>query len=112
MTGIVKKSFSAPDETMNPGEKLKVEVVAIGDLKFMKVTAEPGWQWSLHKKQVDKTEYCEKDHLIYLISGTLASKMKDGEAEEFNPGDIFEIPSGHDGWTVGDQPTVWLEIPH
>ena len=112
MVNIIKKNFNSPDETMNPGEKLKVEVVAIGDLKFMKVTAEPGWKWSIHKKPVDNTEYCEKDHLIYLISGKLGSSMKDGEEEEFSPGDIFKVPSGHDGWTVGNEAAVWLEIPH
>jgi len=38
--------------------------------------------------------------------------MNDGQEVEFVPGDIAVIPPGHDGWTVGSKPAVWLEIPH
>ena len=112
MPSIEKKSFNSPDETTNPGEKLKVEVVIAGDRKIQKITAEPGWKWSKHLKSVVKTESCEKHHLLYVISGKLAACMNDGTVEVFGPGDIGVIPPGHDGWTVGDEPVVWLEIPH
>ncbi|KAF0241986.1 MAG: cupin domain protein, partial [bacterium] len=52
MADIGKKSFNSPDETTNPGEKLKVEAVTVGDIKIQKVTAEPGWTWSKHLKPV------------------------------------------------------------
>jgi uncharacterized protein YcnI len=112
MPRIEKKSFNSPDETANPGEKQKVEVVIAGGIKIQKVTAEPGWKWSKHLKPVVKTESCEKHHLLYVISGKLASRMNDGKVVEFGPGEIGVIPPGHDGWTVGDEPAVWLEIPH
>jgi hypothetical protein len=38
--------------------------------------------------------------------------MDDGQELDFAAGDIAHIPPGHDGWGVGDEPTVWLEIPH
>ena len=112
MADIGKKNFNTPDETMTPAQKLKVEVVSLGDKQIQKVTAEPGWKWSEHVKPVLKTESCEKHHLIYMISGRLASRMNDGKEEEFGAEEIGEIPPGHDGWTVGDIPAVWLEIPH
>lgn len=112
MVSIQKKSFHSPDETMNPGQNLKVEVVAVGDIKIQKVTATPGWTWSKHLKPVVKTESCEKHHIIYVISGRLGARMNDGKAAEFGPGEIGVVPPGHDGWTVGDEPAVWLEIPH
>jgi quercetin dioxygenase-like cupin family protein len=112
MPSIQKKSFNIPDETSNPGEKLKVELVTLGDIKIQKITAEPGWIWSEHTKPVAKTESCEKHHLVFIISGRLASKMNDGKVEEFGPGEIGVIPPGHDGWTVGNESVVWLEIPH
>lgn len=113
MAKIEKKNFNAPDETNSPGEKLKVEIIVAGNIKIPKVTAEPGWRWSEHLKPVVKTETCEKDHLVFMISGVLGSKMKDGEVEEqFGPGEIGIIPPGHDGWTVGNEPAVWPEIPH
>jgi hypothetical protein len=38
--------------------------------------------------------------------------MDDGKEMDFNPGDMGLIPPGHDGWTVGENPAVWLEIQH
>ena len=108
----MKKSFDSPDETVNPGEKMKVEFINVGGAKFQKNTAEPGWMWSKHLKPVDKTDSCQRDHLLYMISGKVAARMNDGNEKEFGPGDVGEIPPGHDGWTVGDKPAVWLEIPH
>jgi hypothetical protein len=110
MTSIVKKSFNTPDETITPGEKIKAEVINIGDIKVQKVTAEVGWKWSEDIKPVIKTESCEKHHQLYMISGKLAAAMADGNAEEFSAGDMGDIPPGHDGWTVGDEPAVWLEV--
>jgi len=34
--------------------------------------------------------------------------MKDGRTLEFRPGDVFDVPAGHDSWTVGDEPCVTL----
>ena len=112
MADIQKKSFNSPDETTKLGEKLKVELVTVGDIKIQKVTAEPGWTWSKHLKSVVKTESCEKHHLVYVISGTLGARMNDGKEEEFGPGELGVVPPGHDGFTVGNEPAVWLEIPH
>lgn len=111
MATVEKKSLSHPDETMKP-EKLKVEVVTVGGFTFQRVTAEPGWQWSKHMKPVQKTESCQKHHLLYMISGKVHTRMNDGKEEEFGPGEIGVTPPGHDGWVVGNQPAIWLEIPH
>jgi hypothetical protein len=50
--------------------------------------------------------------MISLTSVTVASKdaKEAGKEEAFGPGDVGSIPPGHDGWTVGNQPVVWLEI--
>ena len=112
MADIVKKSFNSPDEVQNPGEKLKVEVVTADGLKLQKITAEPGWQWSKYLKPVVGGDSCQKDHLIYIISGKGHVRMDNGKEEDFGPGDVIAIPPGHDGWNAGSEPIVWLEIPH
>ena len=109
---IVAKNFSAPDETASPGPKVKVDTVSFGDIKVQRITAEPGWKWSESLKPVVKTDTCQKDHLIYMLSGKLASQLTGQELEEFNAGDIVNIPPDHDGWTVGENSAVWLELPH
>jgi class 3 adenylate cyclase len=35
--------------------------------------------------------------------------MRDGTKLEFGPDDAFEIPAGHDGYTLGDEPCVQIE---
>jgi len=111
MPTIEKKSLNQPEETNTP-EKLKMEAVTIRGLTVRRVTALPGWQWSKHLKPVQKTESCQKDHLLYIISGRMGVRMNDGKEEVFGPGDVGSIPPGHDGWTIGDNPVVWIEIPH
>jgi quercetin dioxygenase-like cupin family protein len=111
MATIEKKSFNQPEQTKQIG-RVKVESITVGVLNFARDTAAPGWQWSKDVKPVAKTESCQVSHLLYVISGKLRVRMNDGKEEEFNPGDMGLIPPGHDGWTVGDKPLVWLEIPH
>jgi quercetin dioxygenase-like cupin family protein len=111
MATVVKKSLSRPEETQTP-EKLKVEIVTIDGIKIQRITAEPGWQWSKHLKPVVGGESCQNHHLVYVLSGKMRAKMNDGKEEEFGPGDVGVIPPGHDGWNTGDEPVIWLEIPH
>ena len=111
MASISKKNLNQPDETQTP-EKVKVEIVNVGGLKIQRITVEPGWQWSKHLKPVVGGESCQKDHLMYIISGKGHARMDDGKEEDFGSGDVIAIPPGHDGWNAGNEPVVWLEIPH
>ena len=111
MPTMEKKSLNQPEE-MNTPEKLKMEAVTIRGITLRRVTTEPGWQWSKHLKLIQNTESCQKDHLLYVISGRLRVRMNDGKEEEFGPGDVGSVPPGHDGWTMGNEPVVWIEIPH
>jgi class 3 adenylate cyclase len=36
--------------------------------------------------------------------------MEDGEEVAFQPGDVMDIPPGHDAWVVGDEPAVILDF--
>jgi len=111
MPTIERKSLNKPEEINKP-EKLTREIVTIGGLTIKRITAEPGWQWSKHLKPIQKTESCQRDHVLYVISGRLRVRMDDGKEEEYGSGDVGSIPPGHDGWTVGNKPVVWIEIPH
>jgi len=106
---IEKKSLNQPEQTQRIG-KMEIEAITVGGLKFERHTAGPGWQWSKDVKPVVKTDSCRVNHLLYVLSGRLHVRTDDGREEEFNPGDVGMILPGHDGWTVGDKPVVWLEI--
>jgi hypothetical protein len=109
MASIEKKNFNQP-ETTNSFDHGRAEVIKAGGLTFVKNTVEPGWQWSKHIKPIVMTDSCQKNHLLYMVSGKLHVKMDDGSEQEFNAGDIGLVPPGHDGWIVGDQQAVWLEF--
>jgi hypothetical protein len=38
--------------------------------------------------------------------------LRDGSKLEFGPDDVYDIPPGHDGYTVGDEPVVMIEWFH
>lgn len=107
-----KKNFNLPDITQKPSKKITVDVIQLGANKFQRVTAQPGWRWTIDLKPFFKTDSCQVDHLLYVLSGQMIVRMDNGEELQYEPGDIASIPSGHDGWGIGDEPTVWLEIPH
>lgn len=35
--------------------------------------------------------------------------MRDGTALEYGPDDVYDIPPGHDGYTIGEEPAVMIE---
>ncbi|WP_435971834.1 cupin domain-containing protein [Streptomyces sp. Qhu_M48] len=110
MTGIVKKSFDAADET-RPFEdgKGRLDLVtgergAVGRAVF-----EPGWQWSKHIKPLAGTDSCEASHVGYVVSGRMKVVMDDGDSTEFGAGDYMEVKPGHDAWVIGDEPCVAVD---
>ena len=111
MANIVKKSLDRPDEVKTL-EKMKMEIVSLEGFRVQRETAEPGWRWSKHVKPVVGGESCRNHHLIHVLAGRIRVRMDDGQEEEFGPGDVGIIPPGHDGWNIGDEPVVWIEIPH
>jgi quercetin dioxygenase-like cupin family protein len=75
----------------------------------MRVTLEPGWRWSEDVKPMAHTEMCQANHIIQVQSGRIRISY-DGTEVEFGPGDLGHIPPGHDGWVIGDEPVVYLDI--
>src|SRR5918996_2171568 len=105
-----KKNLQSPDETIRM-DKGKVEIVTIGKLKIAKFTFEPGWTWEKSEKPLANTDSCQLTHNGYIISGRLRARMIDsGKEEEYGPGDTFYIPPGHDGYVVGNEAIVGLDI--
>jgi len=103
------RNFESPDDvTETP--KAKMTRVDFGPYHVLKLEFEPGWKWSEHMKPEVGTEWCEYIHFFYVLSGRHHAKMKDGREIDYGPGDLVLIPPGHDGWTVGDEPAVILEV--
>jgi class 3 adenylate cyclase len=101
------KNFDEPDEIVElPG--LLEEMVEVGGFVVGREVVAPGWRWSKDTKPVVGGEWCEANHVGLTMSGRWGVAMKDGRTLEFRPGDVFDVPAGHDSWTIGDEPCVTL----
>ncbi len=103
------KHFAKPDEVRS-FPKGKLEIVNIGGAVIGRATFEPGWRWSTSVQPLVNTKSCEAPHFQYHVSGTLMVQMDDGTRIECKPGDVSLLPTGHDGWVVGDEPVVIVDF--
>jgi quercetin dioxygenase-like cupin family protein len=110
MAELERKRFDAADETRAFADKGQVELVSIGDGVVGLATFQPGWKWSDHVKPIVGTESCQAAHFGYVVSGHQRIVMDDGTELDISAGDVVSIPAGHDGWTVGDEPCVFLDF--
>jgi mannose-6-phosphate isomerase-like protein (cupin superfamily) len=101
--------LDAPDEKRS-FENGKIDVVTVGGLTMGRMTLQPGWKWSKSVKPIVKTNSCQTHHVGSIISGRLKTVLDDGSEAEFGPGDAYDIPPGHDGWVVGDNPVIAFEL--
>ena len=81
-----------------------------GSLTIGRGILEPGWRWSTSLKPIQGTPSCQVHHLEILLAGRFRIEMDDGETAEFGPGDVFDVPPGHDAWVVGDEPVVLVDV--
>jgi class 3 adenylate cyclase len=107
MVRLQRKRFSEPANvrTFPHG---RVDVIELDDVVVGRMTYEPGWRWSVDVRPIAGTQSCEYHHLGVTLSGRLRVGMPDGTELELGPGDVFEIPPGHDAWVLGDEP--WVSI--
>ena len=88
----------------------RIDVVELDDTVVGRMTYEPGWRWSVDVQPIAGTDTCQYHHLGIVLSGRLRVQMPDGTELELGPGDVFEIPPGHDAWVVGDEPWVSIDF--
>lgn len=109
MDKIEKKNFDTPDEVRDIPNS-KITVLNLGGQTIMKAAFHPGWRWSKDVKPTAGTDSCQAHHFGYVISGRLKVVGDDGTEIEAGPGDVVNIPPGHDAWVVGDEPFVNIDF--
>jgi class 3 adenylate cyclase len=102
------KNLGRPDEILE-FPRLTVRVVDLGDITVGHFVNEPGWRWSEDVRPRVGGEWCQARHLGMILSGRLGVLLSNGTQLEFGPEDVFDIPPGHDGWTIGDEPCIQVE---
>jgi len=90
--------------------KITKETVALEGVSVTRVTCGVGAKWSQDLKDYVGTESCQLPHVALVLSGKLHVVMDDGSSEDFNKNNVMLVPPGHDAWTVGDEPCVFVEF--
>jgi len=108
MADVLRKSVDTPDEVVD-FPNVRTDIVHLGDMTVGRFVNQPGWRWSTDNRPTVGGELCQIRHVGFIISGQLGVDFPDGSSVVFRPGDVFDIPPGHDGYTVGDEPVVQLE---
>jgi hypothetical protein len=49
-------------------------------------------------------------HVGFLARGSIGVSYQDGCTVEFTAPQVVAIDPGHDGWVIGDEPAVLIEI--
>jgi ketosteroid isomerase-like protein/mannose-6-phosphate isomerase-like protein (cupin superfamily) len=84
-------------------------IACAGGAAYLLGTFEPGWRFTTDVAPIAGTKTCLTRHLGYVISGRMKVAMDDGTEIELAPGDVFDLPPGHDAWVVGDEPCVMVD---
>jgi ketosteroid isomerase-like protein/uncharacterized cupin superfamily protein len=87
----------------------QVVIGSAGGAAYVLGTFEPGWRFSTDVAPIAGTESCQTHHLGYVLSGRMTVRMDDGTECDIGPGDMFDLPAGHDAWVVGDEPCVMVD---
>ena len=107
MSGAARK-FETPDELVEfPG--IVEQIVDIGDLTVARIVQQPGWRWSSDMRSVVEGEWCEAHHVGVQLHGRQGFAFRNGTTLEVGPGEVYDIPPGHDGYTLGDDEAVMIE---
>jgi class 3 adenylate cyclase len=105
---VLRKSVDDPDEVVD-FPNIHTDIVHLGDVTVGRFVNQPGWRWSESVRPKVGGEWCQIRHVGFIVSGRLGLDFPDGSSIVLEPGDAFEIPPGHDGYTVGDEPVVQIE---
>lgn len=82
----------------------------VGAYTAWKLTAEPGWRYSEHLGPLEGTKSCQEDHVLFVLSGRMGTRMDSGEVCESGPGEAVRVPPGHDAWTIGDETLIAVGV--
>jgi hypothetical protein len=86
------------------------QTVELDGVSVTRVTFDVGAKWSNDLKAAHGTESCILPHVALVLSGVLRVRMDHGQEMDFGKNEVMLLPPGHDAWTVGDEPCVFVEF--
>ena len=89
---------------------MESQLATIGAIAVGRAILQPGWRWTTSIGSVTGESLCQVHHITLVLSGRICFEMADGEAAEFGPNTLVDVPPGHDAWVVGDEPIVLIDL--
>jgi hypothetical protein len=89
---------------------VQVDVMPAGSGRIKRVIYQPGFRWSTHMKSTVGTDLCMHAHVGFIARGRIGVRYADGTSAEFAAPQVVAIDPGHDGWVVGDEAAVLIEV--
>ena len=89
---------------------VRLDVGRAGAARVKRMVYPPGFHWAKDMKPVTGTDFCMHAHVGFLARGEIHIEYADGCVVELKAPQIIAIDPGHDGWVVGKEPVVMIEI--
>jgi hypothetical protein len=89
---------------------VEIDVAPAGGGRVKRVIYPAGFRWSTHMKALVGTDLCMHAHVGFLLRGQIHIQYADGCTLEFSAPQVVAVEPGHDGWVVGDESAVLIEI--
>jgi len=89
---------------------VQLDVVKAGAGRVKRMIYPPGFNWTQHMKPIVGTDLCQHAHVGFLAQGQIHIRYADGCTLEFVAPQAITIEPGHDGWVVGNEPAVVIEV--
>ncbi|HYZ89835.1 MAG TPA: hypothetical protein VE620_11110 [Myxococcales bacterium] len=87
-----------------------LDVGRAGDARVKRIVYPAGFRWSVDMKPIVGTDFCEHAHVGFLARGQIHVQYADSCTVEFKAPQLVAIEPGHDGWVVGKEPAVLIEL--
>ena len=89
---------------------VRLDVAKAGGARVKRLIYPAGFKWSVDMKPVTGGDSCMHAHVGFLARGRIRIIYADGCRQDFKAPQVIAIDPGHDGWVLGDEPAVLIEI--
>lgn len=89
---------------------VRLDTVRAGEARVKRMVYPAGFRWSKHMKPISGTDLCMHAHVGFIARGSIHIDYADGTKVEFVAPQAVAIEPGHDGYVVGDEPAVLIEV--
>ncbi len=89
---------------------VQLDVAKAGGARVKRLIYPAGFKWSVDMKPITGGDGCMHAHVGFLARGQIRIIYADGCSQDFKAPQVVAIEPGHDGWVVGKEPAVLIEI--